>query len=238
MILKKINYKKSNFEIYLPKTVFQPTATTNFLLEESLKLIKKPSKVLDLGCGCGIVGLVIGRQHKFIKKIYASDDSLTATKIAKKNFNKYKLKNDTRYGSLYLPWKNKKFDLIINDVSGVSSAIAKKSTWFKNVPCDSGLDGTRLTLKILDKANNFLNKNGKIVFPIISLSNVNKVMKFAKKKFKKVKVLSKNEWFLPEDLAKHKKLIFKLKKNRLIDFSIKFGKIVCYTTVVLAQNKL
>ena len=236
MLIKKINYKKINLDIYLPKTVFQPTATTNFLLEESLKLIKKPLKILDLGCGCGIIGLLIKSQRKFIKKIYASDVSLSATRIAKKNFNKYKLKNDTRCGSLYYPWKTEKFDLIINDVSGVSSLIAKKSTWFKNVPCNSGSDGIGLTMKIIDQAESFLNKNGKIIFPIISLSNVNKIINFTKKKFNKVKVLSKNEWFLPKDLMKCKNLIFDLKKKGVIDVSVKFGKIVCYTAVIVAYN--
>lgn len=236
MILKDINFKKNKLKIYIPKKVFQPTATTSFLVEETLKLIKKPIKILDLGCGCGIIGLLIARQCKVIQKIYASDYSLIATQIARKNFNKYKLKNDTRHGSLYSPWKNEKFDLIINDVSGVSSVIAPKSNWFKNVPCDSGIDGTNLTIQIIDQASNFLNKNGKIIFPVISLSNVNKVLKFTEKKFKKVKIMSKNEWFLPEDLSKYKKLIFQLKKEKLINFSLKFGRIVCYTTIVTARN--
>ena len=85
----------------------------------------------------------------------------------------FELKN----GSLLKPWENKKFDLIINDVSGISEVIAKKSIWFKNVPCKTGSDGTDLTLKIIKSSSSYLNKKGGIIFPIISLSDSKKSLK-------------------------------------------------------------
>ena len=236
MLQKSIIYQKKKINLYIPKTVFQPTATTNFLLDETLKIIKKPIKILDLGCGCGIIGIIVGKRLNFKREIYASDASINAVKIAKKNFKKAKIKNTVKHGNLFSPWKGEKFDLIINDVSGVSSLIAKKSEWFKNVPCNTGLDGSNLTMKIVNQTSKFLNKKGKIIFVIISLSNVKKIMNYSKKKFRKVTVLSKNEWFLPNDLMKEKELLFKMKKKKKIDYKIKFGKIVCYTLIVMAQN--
>ena len=83
------------------------------------------------------------------------------------------------------PWLNYKFDFIINDVSGISSIVAKKSKWFKNVPALTGVDGTRLTITVIKNSIKFLNKNGCLYLPLISLSNEKKIIDVAKKYFKK-----------------------------------------------------
>ena len=66
--------------------------------------------------------------------------------------------------------------------------VANKSKWFsKNIPCNSGRDGTNLTIQILDKSKSFLNANGKLQIPILSLSD-KKIIYAAKKNFRKLKV--------------------------------------------------
>ena len=80
-----------------------------------------------------------------------------------------------------------KFDYIINDVSGISNKIAIKSPWFKKiVPCDTGLDGTKLSSEILEQSKKYLKKKGIIQIPLISLSNIPKTIALAKKNFKYV----------------------------------------------------
>ena len=144
----------------------------------------------------------------------------------------FELKN----GSLFKPWDNKKFDLIINDVSGISEELAKKSIWFKNIPCKTGLDGTNLTIKIIQSSTLHLNKGGGIIFPIISLSNSRKIMQELKKKFKTIKIISNNYWFLPDELNKNQSRLIKMKQKKLIDFEIKFGKVICNTQILYAKN--
>ena len=74
---------------------------------------------------------------------------------------------------------NRKFDYIVNDVSAISSIIAKNSPWFgEDVPCDSGEDGSNLTVSIIKKAKNYLKKKGSMQIPLISLSNVKKIHSF------------------------------------------------------------
>ena len=54
------------------------------------------------------------------------------------------------------------FDFIINDISGISSLLAKKSKWFANIPSDTGIDGTKLTISIIKDSYKNLSKKGKL----------------------------------------------------------------------------
>ena len=233
--MKIVKINKSKLKLFISDKVFKPTATTEFLVRDALLKIKKPIDILDLGCGTGVVGILVSKLLKNKNKVYASDVSNEAIKIAKKNFKMHKCNFELKKGTLLNPWKKKKFDLIINDVSGISQIIAKKSKWFKNVPCNSGADGTKLTLKIINSSSSHLNKNGAIIFPIISLSNSNKIFSNLKKKFKNFKVLSSNFWFLPDDLNIYKKKLLEMRKKKIINFDIKFGKIICNTKIIYAK---
>ena len=233
----KYNFKINNTSIKLSigAKVFKPTATTTFLLKDASKLVNKSKDILDLGCGSGVIGVFVNRLNKNKNKIFASDVSADAVDCARKNFEKYRCNYELKKGSLFSPWKNKKFDLIINDVSGISEKLAKNSSWFKNVPCKTGADGTALTLKIISSSNKYLNKGGGIIFPIISLSNTKKIDYLLKKKFKKIKIMSNNYWFLPNELNKNTNKLIEMKKKKLINFEIKYGKIICSTQIVYAR---
>jgi release factor glutamine methyltransferase len=70
------------------KKVFTPNATTELLVSCTLKLIKKNSHILDLGCGTGFVGLTVAKNSKFKNKYYFSDISKKAIELCKKNAKK------------------------------------------------------------------------------------------------------------------------------------------------------
>ena len=130
-----------------------------------------------------------------------------------------------------------KFDYIINDVSGISNKIAIKSPWFKKiVPCDTGLDGTKLSSEILEQSKKYLKKKGIIQIPLISLSNIPKTIALAKKNFKYVETKKTMNWFLPDDLTFLKKDLFLLKKKKHIFFQEKFGKMICYTSIMICKD--
>ena len=84
---------------------------------------EKKASILDLGCGSGIVSIIIN--DKLENNIfYASDLSKNSIVCCDKNFKKFKIKGIIKSGSLFKPWTDKKFDFIINDISGISSILS------------------------------------------------------------------------------------------------------------------
>ncbi len=68
--------------------------------------------LLDLGCGFGIIGIVIKRMHPEIR-VYMSDINKRATEYAKINAKRYNLDVDIRQGDGFECWRMMKFDQIL-----------------------------------------------------------------------------------------------------------------------------
>ncbi len=226
----KSSINKLNF-----KGIFAPTQTSEELIKLSTKYLKKNQKILDLGCGGGIISYNLSR-YNLKQKFYLSDISAKATKIATTNIKKKILDSEIKTGDCFEPWTGYKFNLIVNDVSGVSSKIAKLSPWFRNVPFDKSEDGTKLLSKILKNCKHYMSKNSYIFFPIISLSSVQKAKKIMNKYLKIINV-NKIEWPLPISMYKHQKTLNLSKKNKKIDFERKYNMIICYTLIITAKIK-
>lgn len=216
--------------------VFTPTATTSLLIQTVQKAISEPVNLLDLGCGTGIVGLALHLQNLIKSPLYASDLSEAAVQCSHTNFERYKCPAEVRSGSLFDPWLGKKFDVIVDDISGVAQDVAIVSPWFKGVPCETGKDGTDLVVEILRQAPCHLADRGRFFFPVLSLSNVDLLVKTAKENFGTVERVARQEWPLPAELKIHIPLLRKLDKEGFIRLQERFGMVLCYTEVYCATN--
>lgn len=216
--------------------VFVPTHTTSLLIQAVSTTTAGQHTILDLGCGTGVVGLSLYLRGLVRPPIHASDLSLASVRCCKHNFARYNCEADVRSGSLFDPWAGELFDIIVDDVSGIAQEVAAVSPWFHGVPCESGADGLALVSTILKNAPQYLNKGGRFFFPVLSLSNVDRLLRFASESFATVKQILRQEWPLPPDLLEHLPLLRKLASDGKIQLNERFGMATCFTEVYCAYN--
>jgi len=230
------NNKKVIIELH--DNVFAPTGTSEEIIKAVSGNLTKPGVLLDLGCGSGIVGFVLYKMGMVSSILCASDISHHAVELVKENAKKNNIKCEARNGEIFFPWAGRKFDYIVDDISGVSQEIADISPWFKNTACNSGKDGTDLVIDAIRQAPHHLSDRGKFFFPVLSLSNVDKIISCANEVFKNVEKLSHKAWILPEEMNGYLDRLKELHKKGYIKYEEKFGLILWYTDVYVAYNPI
>lgn len=186
--------KKSGFVTDWPQ-LFPPNATTRTLAMTSSELTETGMEVLDLGCGSGIIGLHIAHSLKEqsgeILNLSMSDVSEVATQIASQNAEALGIPAEVRQGWVLEPWQGRKFDLIVADISAVVPVVAKLTNWFNGAPNESGDDGTALATETLSRAGFFLNAGGRILIPVLSVSNESAIIATMSHFFDECEVVAK-----------------------------------------------
>lgn len=235
-------YKDKNFGdsqsivVATSPKVFYPTSTTTLLLAAVRRFANQDAaSALDLGCGCGIVAVVLAKLILPKAAIHASDISTEAVNLAKRNAEENQLAIDFRCGSLFEPWVGMKFDLIVDDVAGMAEPIARRSHWYPpHIHSDAGEDGARWIVDILSQAPAFLAPQGQIFFPVLTLSSEAKIINTAQKHFAKVEQLTEQWYPLGSDLLSHLNLIEDFATKGLISIKKKGSRWLWATKIYLA----
>ncbi len=224
-----------SFKFKIDNSTFVPTHTSNLIIKSALKIIKNEDmSILDLGCGCGVVAIIISRLAKANLNLFASDISDSVEDVVNENSLTHSVSINVRKSDIFDAWDDHKFDLIINDISGVAQDIAKISPWFKNISCEAGKGGDLLVNKVISESAEYLNDNGKLIFPIISFSNKESILNKARSRFNNVELIMKQDWPVPNEMLESKILLEELKKDGYIDYKFSFGKLIGYTEVYCA----
>jgi SAM-dependent methyltransferase len=226
----------SSFCVGTAEGVFQPTFTSELCLKAFWKENRKVSRVLDLGCGCGLVGLAVTRSGMAEAPVCASDLSSVAVRLTAENAQRLGIACDCRAGSLFEPWAGETFDVIIDDVSGIAEPVARVSPWFGEViPCSSGADGSDLTRAVLREVGLHLRPNGVLFFPVISLSSRARILGEARTRFADVSLVASQSWGLPDQMRPQMNFLRKLQSEGSIDFREILGVVVCSTEIYCAR---
>ncbi len=104
-----------NFEFETSSGVFSHRRVDSGtrLLVESMKVPEK-GRVLDLGCGIGVIGIVAAKLNPALE-VWMTDVNSRAVSLAESNAKRNRVKAIVKQGSLYEPVNGVKFDLIITN---------------------------------------------------------------------------------------------------------------------------
>jgi len=240
--MKKHIFKPSkNISVpyFSDSSVFIPNLTSELIVRsiENNKKLLREKKILDMGCGSGVIGISVKKKIFKNSLIYFSDLSDSAIKLTKKNCKLNKISFILKKSNLLKEWSEESFDLIINDVSAISSFFLKNKIWYnRNIPSDTGIDGTKQIIKFLREIKKSNIKG--IIIPLISLCNTNKVKKIFEKENFKITSLIKQDWPLPEKLVlKERDQLLKLKNKKKINFKDIYGLFVANTEILYLKKK-
>ena len=213
--------------------VFHPTSTTSLLLRAARGAFGEPcGSVLDLGCGSGIVAIVLARLLPAGTTVCASDLSPEAVRLTIANAGRNHVSVDCRCGSSFAPWEGQRFDLIVDDVAGVAEPIDRLSGWYPpGVPSDAGRDGARWILEILERAPEHLSHGGRFVFPVLTLSREDRILERARARFASVTLVEEQWYPFSETLAAHFSLIEELAREGNVRME-KRGSRWCWATQI------
>ena len=199
------------------------------LLQVASRIDLDLKRVLDLGCGWGIIGLELALTYDL--DLGMSDLSLSAVRAARQNSELTGVIADVRHGNGMEPWTDKTFDLIVADVSGVSSAFPELDRWFQGIPADSGVTGHNLTAEIVSGSRNHLGSGGELILPLISLSNRDVALSLFAEFFTEVSLEARGLWLLENvsDGALHQ--MRNLQQLGMVDFRETRNGVECWTEV-------
>lgn len=239
MRIRKTFFKNNE---YIYSNSFEPNLTSSLISDFLDQINMEDKDILDLGCGCGALGLSLVKKNP--RSVLLSDVSSGAINDCNLNIKNHSSRIKKINVSAIVSdcfneiSSNKKYDVIINDISGISEDIASLSPWFNNAPCNSDSNGLRLFKKVIIEAQSFLKEGGILVSPLISLSNVSEAKSFLDDKFEEYTTSVKKNWFLPDDMnSKHKAILEEQVNLGNISLDYKFGKFIAWTQVLLIKKE-
>ena len=157
-----------NYELNVDKHVLIPRPETEILVEYLIKNIPQNGKLLDIGCGSGTIGVTVAYERPDVE-VMAVDISLEALRVAESNSDKYQLTNVRFCQSNLFEHVEGKFDFIAANLPYIPEIeyleCAKEVRDYEpKLALVADDDGLKLIFQTADKAAEFLQPNGQIIF--------------------------------------------------------------------------
>lgn len=146
--------------------VLIPRPETELIVEKAIEVIKNSSirNILDLGCGCGNIGINIKKEFKERITVFAADISLDALELARENARCNSAEIKFINTDLFTGVKRGFFDLIVSNPPYVESEyIGGRLNYEPRAALDGGRDGLYVIRKILEDAPAYLEAQGYLI---------------------------------------------------------------------------
>ncbi len=160
----QFNYK--NTDIKVTPEVYEPSEDSFLLAGAALTEIRGAEKVLEIGCGSGIISAVIKANTD--ATIVGIDINPHAVKCSKENGI------EVIRGDL-LSCIRGKFDIIIFNPPYIPTPVEERTDDWINTALDGGYDGRRIIFTFLEAAGKHLTDRGKILMLISSITGIEQV---------------------------------------------------------------
>ena len=165
-VLGTVEFFGRNFQI--DKNVLIPRQETELVCEQALKHVTNKSKVLDLCCGSGVLGITIALEKG--AKVTLGDISKDALAVAKFNNKKLKAKAKVIKTDMFGSIKGK-FDVIVCNPPYIESDVIPTldnsvKDHEPHLALDGGADGLNFYRILAHEADVHLNKSGILVLEI------------------------------------------------------------------------
>jgi release factor glutamine methyltransferase len=183
--IKRVFYEKYVFDVH--SDVYEP-AEDSFLFAENLT-VNHGDYVLDMGTGCGILGIIAAERASHVVAI---DINPKAVRCAKENAkrNGVAAKMSFIQGDLFAPLRTgKKFDLILFNAPYLPSEHWEGGAWIERAWA-GGVDGRAILDKFLQDFPEYLEANGRLLLMQSTYANLERTVKMLKAQGFKVKILA------------------------------------------------
>ena len=165
--------------------VYEPAEDT-FLLAKNLH-VNSDESVLDLGTGCGILGILAAKQARAVVAIDINPHAVYCAKMNAK-LNGVERKMNILRGDVFQPiTEDKQFDLILFNTPYLPSEEEGQKTWIEKAWA-GGLDGRETIDRFLSDVPKYLEVDGRILLVQSTLSDVDKTLKTFRKAGLKAKI--------------------------------------------------
>ena len=205
-IINKKEFWKIKF--YVNQDVLIPRPETEFLVEETLKIISKNEKkrVLEIGIGSGCIIISVLKERENCSAI-GIDCCKKALKVAKMNAKLHHIENRIKILKTDVDnFNSDKYDLIISNPPYIDKHQLKYlgvSEYEPSKALNGGVNGFEMLKKVILKASQLLKINGKLIIEIGS-----------NQKYKVINLLNSNNFFVNKtikDLSNHDRCIVSTK---------------------------
>jgi release factor glutamine methyltransferase len=164
---KRVHFGDCSFDIY--EEVYEPAEDT-FLFAENLN-VKEGWQVLDLGTGCGMLGILAAKKAE---RVLAVDLNPFAIRCAKENsaLNRKRAKMDFIQASLFSALNLAvSFDLILFNAPYLPSEEGEEASWIGRAWA-GGASGREVVDRFISQVPPYLKPNGRVLLMQSTLTGV------------------------------------------------------------------